>query len=365
MSTPTGGIGRARARPLYLLAAIVVAATIAATSTPGAALAAENAREVKEVSFDEAQVRRLARPLAAAEVSEQARRQAAAHLDSQMRAGRLVDAANVRVAEIQNPFRAGNTMTLISEGSTVATKIDYVESSQGDGDVVTAAGLQTTEDEGAGAPEAGSYGGGYLGGVDAYNMTTYYNGRYNKNCSTFLFGTGAKHSMTSCYEKWRNKKNTREYIYNRWMLFTVAFKPDWSGYGYRLKDLTIRSREWRGYDRIQQMGDWQPPAGDTSCSTAAEFTLGFKGASLAIPIKKCSYHTVLVDTRLSQLMIGLDRDGTGTDSQYRLDAAAEYIAKSSTTVPVWADYNWATVQFCTSWLSCDPNYSYKQKDSGW
>jgi hypothetical protein len=336
---------------------LVVSSTVFAVSTPASA---EAPRQIREFVFDSNQLGRLARPLQGSTHSAQARERASTFLEDQTRTGRLVDAAGVRVYDIPDPLRAGKTLTLVTDGPVAATRIDYVESRRGTGDVVTAAGLQTVEVDELAAGTSTTFSGGYLAGSTS-NMTTFYNGRFNQGCGRFIFGLD---QLESCWQKFRNPANIREYVYNRWALYTLHNPADSLGDGDYLVDYTIRSRQWKGYDRIQQTTDWEPPGGSENCSEVAQLTITVGAVGVSAPIRKCSSHTLLLDTTPKTSLIGLDWNGRSRQQQHRLDAGAGYISRGS-DVPVWADYTWVTTQYCSSWITCDPSYSYVQKDSGW
>ncbi|WP_213455251.1 hypothetical protein [Rhizomonospora bruguierae] len=285
-------------------------------------------------------------------------------IDAQMRSGILVDAATVRVSSLADPFLKGQELILVTNESVVATNIHYVEARKGDGDVVTAAGLETVERDAdtTGGPTSRRFGGGYLGGI-GNGMTLNWNGKYNGNCvPSFYF---ANHKVDTCYEKWRSTSNAQHYVYNRWAMFTLGSPADATGYGNFLRELTIRSRQWKGYDRIQQTTNWQPTVGTSNCTDQGSLTVSVGSVSVSAPIRKCSDHTVLLDTTPKTSLIGLRWEGDSRAKQHRVDAAAGYIARSSTSVPVWSDYVWVSTQWCSSWITCDPWSDYRWDDGGW
>jgi hypothetical protein len=340
------------------------------TVMPGRAAAKAEAsqdepREVVSVSFDLTQIRASTRLLTSGStVSSVAKASATTHLKAQARSARLVDATAVRVAELPNPFHAGETLTVVSDGPQDPTHIDYVEAKQGDDDVISAGGFQTAETAAADVTGSVRLGGGFLGATNHANMTTDYGGKINEGCSTFTFGS-RKHKMTSCYQKFRKTgSKTREYIYNRWMLFTVGSAGDFPNVHY-LRDLTIRSRQQKGQNNLERMTGWLPTSGSDSCSDSGKLSLSIGVASMEAPIRKCSSHTVLNDSNMPTGLMGLDWTGRSLDKQHRLDASGAYVARNGTTIPVFADYNWATTQWCSSFITCDPGEDFVQKDGGW
>lgn len=352
------------------LLTVVLGATAGAL-VPQAAFAAEAEVKVQEFTFTADQLAAKTRAFGNGRTrSATVKSRVRDHLDDQMRSGRLVDSAAVAVTEMANPYNADGQLTLVLDGSQRPSRAKIVRATHGKDQAVTGVGWETSDVEDAPAASVTPFGGGYLGATPNGMTTEYPTNKFNQGCSTFSWdgdGFQTAHKMTSCYEKWRKKgTGTREYVYNRWMLFTRGSSGSAPSGGW-LKDLTIRSRQWSGQDRISTMTGFQPPTGSsTNCSDAATLSLNVNGVGISAPIKKCDYNTVLVDASTAgRFLIGLDRNGSTTAAQHRLDAAAGYIAKNGTDVPSFADYSWATTQWCSSVITCDPNVNWVQKDSGW
>lgn len=176
--------------------------------------------------------------------------------------------------------------------------------------------------------------------------------------------------MVSCWEWW-GVDGTPHWVYNRWQLWTPApTKYSWDG--YETTDLYAAARPWQGQEwKLVSLYDWEPRSINATCYTAATFSLGFGGSSVDIPYQMCEDYWLDINTNSRKIGIDyLHDDGTwfGRTGQMYMDVAGSYEAADRFVLPVNADYNWATVAYCSYILpgapACEKN-NWVHKDSGW
>ncbi|CAM3957529.1 hypothetical protein NOGI109294_20230 [Nocardiopsis gilva] len=287
-------------------------------------------------------------------------------LDEQAKLGNLLDASEVESASIKNPLD-GRKIDIVWSDALRPTEMNLSSREGPKENVAAGMGIAVSnnpEVEQDKAPASTATGAGYGSGTP--------NGMYLQanDCLTAYyepqFESEDDHHMVTCYEKFA-ESGTREWVYNRWSLWTTAQIGDGGIDGKAVPiDYTIRSRPWRGTSgRISKMNDFAPRSPETNCSPGASFTLGYAGSGVTIPMENCEGVKTLPDTGAKSM--GVDWDpGNNNAVQLGLDFGMQVTARDSEVVPTWADYVWAEVQSCG--IICtplDPSYSYVHTDSGW
>ncbi|XVV09187.1 hypothetical protein ACQP2X_30615 [Actinoplanes sp. CA-131856] len=343
----------------------------------GAAMAAEAEPAVEVARIDRAEILRSAiRGSQLEKVSATTRTRVKSHLESAARQGRLVSAADVRVATLPDPFAAGETIDLVWTGQAVPQQALLAQADHGDDGIQFGLGVAMAEEQSptltrADAPPATKSSSGYGGFADVQNMYTYSN-----DCLTVWFNPryvgGQQHQLVSCYEKMAQSR-TRHWIYNRWGMFTVG-QNGFPGSRTEVVDFTLRSRPWSGQEsKVTRLNKWVPEGPSQNCSTTSPVQIGgvYGGVTgmIAIPINQCTNIRVFANSPTNKA-IGVDWDGVNR-SQVRLDIAGDYDASDAVVVPSWADYSWAEVHSCPNiGVACSVHGQFtkelwSQIDSGW
>ena len=227
--------------------------------------------------------RAIAADVAAALVSTPPAAAAAAigqHVSEQARAGRLVDAKNVRAADV-----AGGRATW-ELGSTVdELRMDRYTSTAGTetGDIIGLT-LIGSEDQGEQATQPGGLtGAGMTGSSSLTGGSTLAN-----YCQTW---TASGSSVTACVQKYKptnDGSSTRDYYaYNRWGTASgrvVDFALD-----YKVTKFDMRSRPRAGYEsRTKGMNDYFPNDSSQLCAEGGSVGLGVGSLSFTIGLTNCS-----------------------------------------------------------------------------
>lgn len=335
-----------------------VAAATAALMVAGVApaTAAEDATQVRQYLADT--LASATRPAALAQGKSAARVQA--FMDEASRSGRLVDIARVRVATVNDPFAGQVDMVWDDLGDAQYLGVTHLGTDKA-GQTGLAASFSEPTSAAPLTPGPGGF--GYESG---YSLSGLY--EFNRGCRTVYFDSAylstQDHWTTTCYQKMA-KSGTDKWVYNRWALFNRA-KPE---YGLRgeILDFTTRSRPWKGYEsRVVALDGWTPAVGSGNCTETVQFKFEYAGASVMIPLHRCSTTRVLPEANIRSM--GMDWDGR-TSSQLYEDYGMAFRAANTTVVPILADYLWAEVQYCTNYgVSCgptSPSQYLKLTDSGW
>ncbi|UQU65772.1 hypothetical protein COUCH_05485 [Couchioplanes caeruleus] len=290
-------------------------------------------------------------------------------LDRRARAGHLLRKADVQVATIANPLLSGHSISVVWSGSSAPGDIS-LQSVGDDENGASGLGIQFQPDGSAetldGAPAQLAGGSGYDAGVNPKNMYKYSNGCNNAYWDASYSSTD--YHVESCFEKWA-QSGTSHWVYNRWGLFT---RPNSTTANPDIRDFTIRSKPWKvdlyhPSSYISKLNSWQPTGPSQSCTTKTA-TLGgtYNGitANIGIPVQTCNTSILHIDTGLKMIGIGVEgHEPTGR--QVRVDVGGDYTATDKSSVPVWADYAWATVRYIKGPQTVTDTDDYVLKDSGW
>ncbi|MEV6041544.1 hypothetical protein AB0L65_61310 [Nonomuraea sp. NPDC052116] len=308
---------------------------------------AEAASEPQRASIDSTQLKSATQTAAQALRSRSANPQVAdvaqKYLDKQARSGRLLDASDVKVASVADPFGNGQ-IRVAWDGSRQPERIDVAVSKDANAnDGMKAIGVMMAE-----APDAATSsqqgGAGFDGAFNVKDMF-----QMGHECVELWwdpeYWTGEEpqdHNATSCYEKYQDP-TTRKWIYNRWAVFQQAEGPTNNP---RTVDFTLRSRPWKGYeDRVESLYKWTPAGGQKTCEETMNVSLSFPDfAGVEIPIHQCTSTSVLPDATTKAMGIDFNGEETG---QLALDFGAAIYAKSADEDlnPIYADYLWAQVDW--------------------
>jgi hypothetical protein len=350
-------------RAVAVLAVMVLVAGLALSANPGWAAAAASADEpaVKVARFGREALARATQPAGQrARADRRAETRIGRYLAEQARSGRLVDRAALRMAVIPSPFAKGE-IGVIWDDASVLEKLDVFEQENAEQGQAGIGAVFGESPAGAARKDAVAAGGfGYGAGFNPRNMY-----KYSSGCRTVFFGSAypsnEDHWTTTCYQKWA-EPGTRNWIYNRWAVWDKA-QPKYSWDWNWTADFTIRSRPWRGYEsRVSGIQNWTPAYGSGSCSEIANVTLSIGAASLSIPLHRCQSQQVLPNATARSM--GIDWDGLSTAQLY-LDFGLELVAANTTTVPIYADYVWATMKYCQAPCAAPSWQNLKWTDSGW
>lgn len=119
-----------------------------------------------------------------------------------------------------------------------------------------------------------------------------------------------------------------------------------------------------------KLADWNPRSLQSQCDTTTNLTLGgaYGGitGSVTIPMNTCEDYWLDINTVNKKIAIDYLTDDSplyGREGQMYMDVAGRYDASDSTVLPIWADYNWVTVGYCS--IICSERSSFVAKDSGW
>jgi hypothetical protein len=299
-----------------------------------------------------------------------------AHLDQQVRNGRLVDERNVRETRVPDPYFPDKTIDIVFEDGIELDTIIYEKHTDRQGSVGTGMGTGSHERPGVVVGRSLTPSAGYSAYVGDENMDVVGGPR----CVSYEWGPGfvsannANHRINSCYEK-HQRIGTEYYVYNRWADVNRA-TPSLIPETAYITDFTIRSRPWAGKEsRIGSLIDWQPKFLQYECMTVAtiELSKDIRGiqTKVTIPFTLCRDFVPKMDAGRKMIAIDLYNDGEtfiwSSRPHYRLDMAGQYLATTTTTgYASWADRNWLAVQWCSlPRLLCDPSVAYEGKDSGW
>lgn len=184
------------------------------------------------------------------------------------------------------------------------------------------------------------------------------------------------HWVTTNWEKWQSKRNSRDWAYNRYAVFDPANGGVWSwgkaGYSRgELTDATIRSRPWSGYTSRVTGGpyDYEPRPSER-CTKVSTQTINVGSAgSISFDDINC-YSETEVYPNANQHSMGTAWYGRTTAQRF-LDFAFDF--RTNGKNPLMADYVWMSVRHCWVLLKSDeckfPYGSsmrhYKWNDSGW
>jgi hypothetical protein len=348
-------------RAIAVLAALALVAGLALSASPAFAAADASAPPVKVARFDRAALAKATQPASQrARASGRSETRITRYLNEQARSGRLVDRGALKMALVPSPFADGE-IGVIWDDASVLDKLDVFKQEDAEQGQVGIGAVFGESPASAGAKGAVAAGGfGYGAGFNPRGMY-----KYSSGCRTVFFNapypSSEDHWTTTCYQKWA-QSGTRNWIYNRWAVWNKA-QPTYSWDWNWTTDFTIRSRPWAGYEsRVSGIQDWTPAYGSGSCGDVGNVTLSIGGASLTIPLHKCQSQQVLPNATAHSM--GIDWDGTTTGQLY-LDFGLELVAANSTTVPIYADYVWATVKYCQAICAVPSFQNLKWTDSGW
>jgi hypothetical protein len=200
-------------------------ATVLSGAPASAAPVQSGPESAQRFQFDERAIKAVTRSAGSVTAAAAVGR-VRSHLDDSARRGRLIDKSSMSVAELPDPFTAGETIAVVWDGPKSPTKVYYsrMEAETGKGHAV-GIGLQMGDGDATTMPtvrtRSARTGAGYAGGSDSGNMYLEDNG-----CST-AFQTpsypysGEAHKMVSCYEAW-GLDQTPIWVYNRWSSFYKA-----------------------------------------------------------------------------------------------------------------------------------------------
>lgn len=300
-------------------------------------------------------------------ISADARREAEAHMLDRARNGHLVDRAEVKIAQLPDPFENGKKINVAWDGVKSPTDVMYSQKELSGGrGFIRATGVQMGGGNAKDLPSVRTRTPKVAGG---YEAITEHKNVYlqNNGCATALFTakfSDTKHKLNTCYELWGIDK-TPIWFYNRWSLWTPANKY------YETLDMEVSSRPWKGQEwKIKQLADWAPRAPHSDCrvnnvtlsGTYTNPTGNAVTGSVTVPFHNCQDYWLNVTPGIGQEnRMTIDFDGVKTGQMY-MDIAGKYDAIDETVLPYWADRNYMQVRFCT--LDCINEY-WAQADSGW
>jgi hypothetical protein len=334
---------------------LAVALTSAAVFAGGVAADAAPTTGPTIVTINAADLLGNPKPFSAATAQDRA--DAAAFAQDQVRQGRTVDSAQLRIGSGTDPLTHGR-ISAVWQGSYQPREFRFASSTGGDAKAA-GFGMSMMDDTAVEMADA-TTGFGFMGAVSTSNMY-----KYSYGCATAYFDawySSTNHTLTTCFEKWAQRA-TANWIYNRWALFTEAPQKWYETFWPTIDDFTIRSRPWKGLEsRVWQLGAWQPTSGGSSCSDVANFDVPIGSAKITVPIHRCESLTAYPDA--NQHSMGLDWDGS-TSSQRYLDMAFALTAANNVVVPVYADYSWAVVNSCTTLGNCTVNEVANLREAGW
>lgn len=136
---------------------------------------------------------------------------------------------------------------------------------------------------------------------------------------------------------------------------------DAQGGGYRLVDLTVRSRPWAGYEgRFIDVINYGPVGTSSACTSSGQIGFSYGGASIQIPLSNCKSVSGVSSTAKA-MEFGADWNGRA-GSQQAVEAVQTVRTREGQT-PVWADYIWAS--FTTAPLQLWNYSNVKWTDPGW
>jgi hypothetical protein len=254
-------------------------------------------------------------------------------LDEQAADGRLVDRASV--SALMSP---DGKITAVSETrSRLNDIIIATNNADGvDGPMVLGASWEQADEESEAAATAyASIDSG--AGLGANGLAKPKNGKkVGGTCSTV---TAHSHRLTQCYEKWKASDSSKTYdawVYNRWG--TATARGDGLLHVYNVKELTLRTRPWKGYrDRLASMTDYWPHSGSEVCRNQGSVTVNAGAFSATLPFGSCSQSTILENA--TAISMGMQWKGSAK-SQVATDYAFAVNSWAGRT-PIFADYGWA------------------------
>lgn len=173
------------------------------------------------------------------------------------------------------------------------------------------------------------------------------------------------HWVTQNWEKWRSSSNYRDWAYNSYATFDAADGTYlWRG---ELVDATIRARPYAGYKSRVTGGpyDYEPhPKEVCHAVTTGAINIG-QFASLSVPYMNCySGQEIYPNGRDHSMGTAFYGD---TIAQVYIDFAADFEVASSSTIPIFSDYIWMSVEYCHARPFCINGYYEHNKwtDGGW
>jgi len=309
----------------------------------------------------------------AADVTGAQREKVQQFLEEQARVGHLVDESDVKITVVESPLGRGEVGVISdSSRSLEGLRFTQLEDNEKESDVLYGLKLEPTEqsedEPGSGSEDdidyASTGGVGYGAAFGTKNLS-----KKGGGCLTHYWNPEYDHEKdhweTDCFEKFHDV-GTRNWIYNRYAIFTKAANTGGIGGQSRTQLFTIRSRPWKGKaDRVSSLVNWTPAQGATNCSEAANATLTAGPASLAFPIHRCNKTEVLPEA--NKRSMGIEFTGN-EDGQVRLDFAMHIKAKNTTIEPSFSDYAYAEVHWCYLWINCPGSSKFHKvlwTDAGW
>lgn len=375
----SGVVKRQRGLTVVLVSAMMVGLffPVAGGSSASAAQAEREAVSVNYATIEKAQLQKATKSAAALPSSDdRARRYVDKYLESQAKIGRFLDKTQVHIATLSNPLIRDTHLTVAWDGKRTPLGISLGRVKGDTGGKYGVGVIFANDTTEAAATSFGFGGAGYDSALSAENMT-----EKSNNCASVYYTpdypsvNGADHQLITCYEKFF-QPNTQHWIYNRWSLWTPAEASGGPlGYNSRTTDFTIRSRPWRGYEsRLVKLNKWAPLAPNSDCADAGNLTIGgtYFGITgqITFPVHKCENTELRITPETREIGIDFTGEKTGQmalDVAGDFDAARVYNPGDATTEPVFADYNWTEVTYCTtSDFGCvEKRQQLLNKDAGW
>jgi hypothetical protein len=349
----------------FIAFAAVATCTVATAAVPSVASAAPTEKisatvRAEKVSRDS--LLKVARKGDKVAKSERSAAKVRQFLDEEAQRGNLRNEADVYVAEVNDPVRAGKKITVAWASNETPPNVMVQSATAPEGtELATAFALETVpESQETTLQPAGIAGGsGFAPAASPKNMYEYTANIHTCTNVWFTGASGTDHKLETCYEKWA-QRGTSHWVYNRWAYFT---RTPTNINGEYTSEFTIRSRPWNTKkDLVYKLNRFVPTDPTNSCQDRGNLTLGgtYSGVtgSVAIPVRTCS--TTILKSDYPSKMIGIAHEGSEPARQIRLDIAGDYLAKDSVVVPVFADYAWVTL---SNWAGIGKDFLWKE--TGW
>lgn len=282
------------------------------------------------------------------------------YLADQARAGRRVNTTDLDVISIDVDGR-GTVGVVLPKSDSVRDMRVVLD---GDDQPVFFGAIFADESEDATPSDAAAP--GYDGGINKSGMS-----RTNEACRDLWWSaeyrtqSNADHHVYDCWEKWRDTRNSRQWVYNRYTLFDPA-NGDW-GWKGEIIDATIRSRPWKGYEDRVYAGPYNyAPTPSDSCTTYTATIGSPSGSSLSVPSVQCSAK-ISVFPNGDVHSFGTDWNGRTTGQVYLDEAFRIVTPYSGAPAPIYADYVWMEIQYCWGIGPCydGPSEYEKWTNTGW
>lgn len=340
------------------VSAVAATTTLALFAMSGAsANATEASSVVIDLTYDVLQQNRTAAALATGAAREKVEH----FVEQEARAGRLVNVADLDVISIDLGAQ-GSVGAVLPKTDTLQDLTAVLAGPNADHPVFLAGAFVDHADPAPTLPAAP----GYDGAFNKSGMT-----RTNEACRDLWWDAAyptvnnSDHHVYDCWEKWRDTRNNAQWAYNKYTLFDAADGKDgWKG---QLVDATIRMRPWSGYEGRVTAGPYNYAPKPTDTCTTYSATISFpSGSSLGVPQVYCTPNLQVFPNGTAH-SFGTDWGGRTTGQVY-LDGAFRFVASSSTTTPIYADYVWLEVNYCWGPGNCyqgNPSQYLKWTDSGW